>query len=1099
MVLFEMGPSAGDIGAAHDDLPASGVIIAIACLIGILLAAVDDSGASQGTGPISHLGGCADSAYALLADGALLVEGGGLGLIEPLREVFAKRPDGLLGFDGLVASIRSLLAAFCLGRSPRAAAVQAQDGVPSSLTHEKIRMSLTVELSCYAGYIYLFVVGVIREYTIRILSKVSSNPVYKEYVTRERWSTGWVDFYLNHCYSDVKECFQRPICSAPDACVNVVKRVRPGGKLFGPLYKFHLTDEWKRCVNLSSYNYLGFGGIDEFCTPSARKCALEIGFSSGGTRIEGGTLTVHRELEAEVARFLGKDDALVLGMGFATNSTVLPALFEAQAGGTGILVLSDALNHRSIVEGVRLSGASVRAFGHNDMSGLEEQLRKAVVEGQPGGKPWRKIFIAVEGIYSMEGDFCRLREIVTLKNRYKAYLFLDEAHSIGAVGATGRGVTELLGVPTDQVDIMMGTFTKSFGSSGGYIAASSEVVDSLRKNSPGIIFASAMSPPLAAQALAAFRVIAGIEGGNTGAQKLKAIRDNSNFFRRRLDEEGFKTLGDVDSPVIPTMIHHPQKMKWFSQQCLERGIAVVVVGYPAVPLLYERVRFCISASHTETQLAEVATEIADIGRRMGLLFDRGLKPSERVARQRREAEYAKWLRTAPLERHGEAAIAAQAAAWEPEPLVAVGAQTVSLVATPAFASATLQAVKDVQQRTPRDCRLFDPLGYVTRMPAAATLAIEQTMDTYGFGACGPRGFYGTTKPHLELEDAISRFLGVESTVVYSFGAVTASSVLPALVQPGDRVLVDSEAHLGIRAGLRLCKAEITWIPHGDVIAIESALSAVKEGKGRKKSSQHELREGRIVIVLEGISQRTGRLAPLVEVLALKERYGALLVLDETLSFGALGHHGRGLCEHLSVDPARVDALIGSLEHTVASVGGFCSGRFRIVEHQRLAGAGYCYSASSPPCSSMQAVAILEDMASLAGVERQERLRGRTLELHKALQEAVAEAEGAPLELVSSCVSYVQHLRWVCVGQPREAVDELLAIAQNCAAASDSDGVRAQVCVPGACGAEGAFDDRLAAPPSSMPTLRFCASAEQTSTDITAIVSALRTALRVRKS
>merc|ERR1740138_685803 len=208
-------------------------------------------------------------------------------------------------------------------------------------------------------------------------------------------------------------------------------------------------------------------------------------------------------------------------MGFATNSTILPALFEARAGGQGVLVLSDELNHRSIVEGVRLSGAVVRAFKHNDMVALEAELRRATEQGQPDGKPWRKVFVVVEGIYSMEGDFCRLREIVTLKNRYKAYLYLDEAHSIGAVGATGRGVTELLGVPTEEVDVMMGTFSKSFGSAGGYVAATQNVIDALRRSAPGSIFATAMAPPCAAQALMALRVIAGKVGGDVGVEKIR--------------------------------------------------------------------------------------------------------------------------------------------------------------------------------------------------------------------------------------------------------------------------------------------------------------------------------------------------------------------------------------------------------------------------------------------------------------------------------------------------------------------------------------------------------------------------------------------------
>merc|ERR1719181_2274721 len=195
------------------------------------------------------------------------------------------------------------------------------------------------------------------------------------------------------------------------------------------------------------------------------------------------------------------------------------------------------------------------------MDALEGELKKATDEGQPGtDKPWRKIFVVVEGIYSMEGDFCRLRDIVTLKNRYKAYLYLDEAHSIGAVGPTGRGVTELLGVPTEEVDVMMGTFSKSFGSAGGYVAASQGVIDVLRRSAPGSIFASAMAPPCAAQALIALKVIAGKVGGDVGVEKIRRIRDNSNYFRRRLEEEGFKTLGDIDSPIVPLMLYRSRGM-----------------------------------------------------------------------------------------------------------------------------------------------------------------------------------------------------------------------------------------------------------------------------------------------------------------------------------------------------------------------------------------------------------------------------------------------------------------------------------------------------------------------------------------------------------
>ncbi|RVX17924.1 Long chain base biosynthesis protein 2a [Vitis vinifera] len=311
---------------------------------------------------------------------------------------------------------------------------------------------------------------------------------------------GLEDFYIRRLYLRIQDCFGRPISSAPDAWFDVVERFSNDNNK-----TLKRTTKISKCLNLGSYNYLGFAASDEFCTPRVIESLKRFSPGTCSTRVDGGTTTLHKEVEECVANFVGKPAAIVFGMGYVTNSAILPVLI-----GKGGLIISDSLNHNSIVNGARGSGATVRVFQHNIPSHLEKVLREQIAEGQPRThRPWKKIIVVVEGIYSMEGELCKLPEIVaickkykvcssTQKNlqssgacyryasmTYKAYVYLDEAHSIGAVGKTGRGVCELLGVDTADVDIMMGTFTKSFGSCGGYIAGSKRyMVSSLEPHHP---------------------------------------------------------------------------------------------------------------------------------------------------------------------------------------------------------------------------------------------------------------------------------------------------------------------------------------------------------------------------------------------------------------------------------------------------------------------------------------------------------------------------------------------------------------------------------------------------------------------------------------
>lgn len=255
------------------------------------------------------------------------------------------------------------------------------------------------------------------------------------------------DFYTRRMFYRIHDCWNRPIGSAPDAYVDVLERTPVRGQR--PL---ELTGNRIRALNLGSYNYLGFAAHDPYCTPRALETLRKEGWSACSSRAEAGTTQLHLDLERELAAFLGKPAALCFGMGFATNSAVLPVL-----AGPGCLIVSDALNHASIVSGARGSGAKVAVFAHNDVDSLESVLRSSIARGQPRTRrPWKKVLVVVEGIYSMEGELAPLPEIVAVCKRYRAYLYLDEAHSIGALGETGRGVCEALGVDPADVDVMMG-------------------------------------------------------------------------------------------------------------------------------------------------------------------------------------------------------------------------------------------------------------------------------------------------------------------------------------------------------------------------------------------------------------------------------------------------------------------------------------------------------------------------------------------------------------------------------------------------------------------------------------------------------------------
>jgi serine palmitoyltransferase len=346
----------------------------------------------------------------------------------------------------------------------------------------------------------------------------------------------------------INDCFRRPVSGVPGRLISLMNRTSNDHNL-----TFTLTGSSTQCLNMASYNYLGFAQSIGPCAEAVEENIRKNGLSMGASRTEGGTSELHVRVEDLIARFVGKESAMVFSMGFGTNATIFSSLVSK-----GCLIISDELNHASIRFGSRLSGAVIKMFKHNDMADLERLLRVEIAQGQPRThRPWKKILVVVEGLYSMEGTMCNLPALVELKKRYKYYLFIDEAHSIGALGPSGRGVCDYFGVDPSEVDILMGTLTKSFGATGGYVSGPKSWIQKLRLHNAGSVYEESMSLVVLQQIWTSLRCIMGDEGGTEGEERLQRLAFNSRYLRLGLKRLGFIVYGTLlmIQLIKVTMIH----------------------------------------------------------------------------------------------------------------------------------------------------------------------------------------------------------------------------------------------------------------------------------------------------------------------------------------------------------------------------------------------------------------------------------------------------------------------------------------------------------------------------------------------------------------
>ena len=522
-------------------------------------------------------------------------------------------------------------------------------------------------LTTYISYLILIIFGHVRDF----FGKRFRQEHYRHLQERNGYAplnNDFDNFYVRRLKMRLNDCFARPTTGVPGRYITLVDRESEDFNLH-----FKLTGTTTETLNMSSYNYLGFAQSEGPCADAVEETVKKYGITMAGSRADAGTSDLHLETEDLVAKFVGKESSMVFAMGFVTNACALPALV-----GKGCLVISDELNHASIRFGTRVSGAIIKMFKHNDVHDLERLLREVISQGQPRThRPWKKILVVVEGLYSMEGTMCNLPSLVQLRKKYKFHLFVDEAHSIGALGPTGRGVCDYFGIDTSEVDILMGTFTKSFGANGGYIAGDKVMIDKLRVSNAGTLYGETPTPIVLSQISSALRIIIGEIAPGQGEERLQRLAFNSRYLRLGLKRLGFIIYGHDDSPIIPLMLYNPAKMPAFSHEMLRRKISVVVVGYPATPLVSSRARFCVSASHTKDDLDRLLTACDEIGNVLQLKFASGIAGGAEPLPDGMTAELEKaWRRGHRNDDRGEVAI--QPPRWQLEDVIRRGVADVKV-------------------------------------------------------------------------------------------------------------------------------------------------------------------------------------------------------------------------------------------------------------------------------------------------------------------------------------------------------------------------------------------------------------------------------------
>jgi|UniRef100_A0A7V2AZI2 glycine C-acetyltransferase len=362
-----------------------------------------------------------------------------------------------------------------------------------------------------------------------------------------------------------------------------------------------LTIDGRRVLNFCSNNYLGLANHPRL-VEAAQKAMAQYGVGPGAVRTIAGTMALHVELERRLAAFKGVEAAITFQSGFAANLATIPAIV-----GREDVIFSDQLNHASIIDGCRLSRATIVAYPHNDVDALEELIREQ-------GPKYRRKLIVTDGVFSMDGDIAPLPRLAEVAKRYGCILMVDDAHGEGVLGRGGRGIVDHFGLH-GVVDVEVGTLSKAFGVVGGMVAGSQRLIDWLRQRGRPFLFSSAMTVPDVAACLAALDLL------EESTELVDRLWENARYFKAKMQELGFDT-GKSETPITPIMLGEAPLAQEFSRRLFEAGVFAMAIGYPTVPKGAARIRVMPSAAHTQEDLDFAIQAFEKVGRELGLLVAR---------------------------------------------------------------------------------------------------------------------------------------------------------------------------------------------------------------------------------------------------------------------------------------------------------------------------------------------------------------------------------------------------------------------------------------------------------------------------------------------